>query len=300
MLREKTQDVKDLGHRILHNLFGKDAGRADYEGHVVISEESPAVRYRETVAQRAAGSYSRRGVTSHVAILARSLQLPMVIVRDRAFCDPENTMILMDADQGNVLVNPGPEVIGKYESLKKPADAPKSLNTGAARHHHAGRRTRAADGEHQPAERLEGGETAESRRRRPVPQRTAVHRPERFPSEEEQYRIYRTIVDEMAGKEVVFRTLDIGGDKMLSYFPSVNEANPFLGLRAIRFSLRHKEFSPNNSAPCCARARAADAHHVPAGFVRGRFHPGAGVVAECSRDLRGEGIAHAGTRSWAS
>jgi phosphotransferase system enzyme I (PtsP) len=58
-----------------------------------------------------------------------------------------------------------------------------------------------------------------------------------FPSEEEQYAIYRRIVETARGKEIVFRTLDIGGDKMLSYFQSYREANPFLGMRSIRFSL---------------------------------------------------------------
>jgi phosphotransferase system enzyme I (PtsP) len=62
-----------------------------------------------------------------------------------------------------------------------------------------------------------------------------------FPSEEEQYLIYKKLVDEMAGRSVTFRTLDIGGDKMLSYYSHVNEANPFLGMRAIRFSLQNKD-----------------------------------------------------------
>jgi phosphotransferase system enzyme I (PtsP) len=62
-----------------------------------------------------------------------------------------------------------------------------------------------------------------------------------IPSEEEQFRIYRKVLDSMPGQEVVLRTLDIGGDKILSYFPVGTEANPFLGLRALRFSLRNKE-----------------------------------------------------------
>jgi phosphotransferase system enzyme I (PtsP) len=62
-----------------------------------------------------------------------------------------------------------------------------------------------------------------------------------FPSEVEQVRIYRRLLEGMPGREVTFRTLDVGGDKMLSYFDYGAEPNPFLGLRSIRFSLRHRE-----------------------------------------------------------
>jgi phosphotransferase system enzyme I (PtsP) len=62
-----------------------------------------------------------------------------------------------------------------------------------------------------------------------------------FPSEEEQLRIYRRLVEGMPGRELTFRTLDVGGDKVLSYFDYSPEANPFLGLRSIRFSLRHRD-----------------------------------------------------------
>ena len=61
-----------------------------------------------------------------------------------------------------------------------------------------------------------------------------------FPSEEEQFLIYQKLVQEMKGHEITFRTLDIGGDKVLSYFEEhAKEQNPFLGMRSIRFSLKH-------------------------------------------------------------
>jgi phosphotransferase system enzyme I (PtsP) len=62
-----------------------------------------------------------------------------------------------------------------------------------------------------------------------------------FLSEEEQLRVYRRLVESMSGREITFRTLDVGGDKILSYFDYGAEANPFLGLRSIRFSLRHRD-----------------------------------------------------------
>jgi phosphotransferase system enzyme I (PtsP) len=62
-----------------------------------------------------------------------------------------------------------------------------------------------------------------------------------FPTEEEQYVIYRRLVDNMKGYEITFRTLDVGGDKMLSYYDNTRESNPFLGLRSIRFSLKNQD-----------------------------------------------------------
>jgi len=75
-----------------------------------------------------------------------------------------------------------------------------------------------------------------------------------FPSEEEQCQVYGRIVKAMEGREVTFRTLDIGGDKLLAYQSEVEEANPFLGLRGIRFLLRNKDVF---SEQLCAMLRAS-------------------------------------------
>ena len=298
MLREKTHDVKDLGHRILHNLFEKDVGRADYEGHVVISGSLLPSDIVKLVAQRAAGLVlAGGGVTSHSAILVRSLQLPMVIIRDqRILAIPENTMILMDADQGNVLVNPDPEVMSKYESLKQARHHAEEfeLQVQPATITRDGVRVRLMANinllsDLKVAKRLKAEGIGLYRSELPFIVRND------FPSEEEQYRIYRTLAEDMSGKEVVFRTLDIGGDKMLSYFPSANEANPFLGLRAIRFSLRHKDIF---SQQIRALLRAGAGHQIRIMFPLissvDDFIQAKEVVAEGCKNLRFEGIAHGG------
>jgi phosphotransferase system, enzyme I, PtsP len=298
MLREKTQDVKDLGHRILHNLFEKDVGTADYKGHVVVSGSLLPSDIVKLVAQQAAGLVlGGGGATSHGAILARSLQLPMIVVRDlRILGVPENTMILMDADQGNVFVNPGPEVIKNYDSLKEARHRAEELEA------HVQPTTATRDGTHvrllaninllsdlKIAKRLKAEGVGLYRSELPFIVRND------FPSEEEQYRIYRTLIDEMAGKEVVFRTLDIGGDKMLSYFPSRSEANPFLGLRAIRFSLRHKDiFSQQLRALLRAGAGSRMRIMFPLVSSVDDFVQAKDVVAECCHSLRAEGVAHCG------
>ena len=296
LLREKTQDVKDLGHRILHNLFEKDMGTADYEGHVVIARSLLPSDIVKLVVQRAAGLVlgGGGGITSHVAILARSLQLPMVVVRDPRILDvPENTMILMDGDQGNVMVNPAAEVVKKYDSLKEARHRAEELEADVqpATATRDGVRVRLLANinllsDLKVAKRLKAEGVGLYRSELPFIVRND------FPSEEEQYRIYRTLVEEMAGKEVVFRTLDIGGDKMLSYFPNINEANPFLGLRAIRFSLRHKDIFTQQLR---ALLRAGAGSHIRIMFPLvasvDDFVQARSIVAECANSLRAEGIA---------
>ena len=244
MLKDKTQDIKDLGRRILHNLFEKNMGTADYEGRVVISNNLLPSDIVKLVVQHAAGLVIvGGGIVSHGTILARSLHLPMTIVRDRQILSvPENTMILMDADQGNVFITPTPEIVSTFESLREARHRAEELDSKVQP------TTMTRDGQRvrllaninllsdlDVAQRLKAEGIGLYRSEFPFIIRND------FPSEEEQYRIYRTLLEKMPGKDVVFRTLDIGGDKMLSYFQNVNEANPFLGLRALRFSLRHRD-----------------------------------------------------------
>jgi phosphotransferase system enzyme I (PtsP) len=115
-----------------------------------------------------------------------------------------------------------------------------------------------------------------------------------FPSEEEQYRIYRKLIEKMDGRPVTLRTLDIGGDKMLSYFPKVNEANPFLGLRAIRFSLRNREiFSEQLLAMLRAGAGGEVGILFPLISSVDDFLEASAVVRECAEQLAAQDIPHA-------
>jgi len=110
-----------------------------------------------------------------------------------------------------------------------------------------------------------------------------------FPSEEAQHRVYSRIVQQMGDKETVFRTLDIGGDKVLPYH-NTDEANPFMGLRAIRFSLRNRMIF-------CHQINAllrAGAKRIMFPFISSvdDFLQARGVVNECLADLAANGIPH--------
>jgi phosphotransferase system enzyme I (PtsP) len=242
-LREKVQDVYDLRRRLRMNLTEKDGAHESYEGRIVVAGSLVPSDILKFSAQNAEGLVMvDGGLTAHVAILARSLKLPTIICDNkRLLTDLEGTeQLLLDANQGNLFINPDEAVRSRYEALHTAEQ-----EAGAAQQSVVPE-TQTSDGERvqllanvnlisdlQSAKLLKAEGIGLYRSEFPFIVR------DNFPSEEEQHRIYRRIVEEMEDREVTFRTLDVGGDKMLSYFPKANESNPFLGLRAIRFSLKH-------------------------------------------------------------
>ena len=295
-LREKEQDVKDLGRRLLQNLRAGEEAAADYAGTVIIAGELMPSDILKLSAQRAEGLLLvSGGVTSHVAILARSLHLPMVIAENRRlFSLAADRKILLDGDQGTITIDPAPEVVRSYQEL---AVAHREAEEHAAQMPDI---TWTSDGERvrifaninmlselKVAHRLKAEGVGLYRSEFPFIVRND------FPSEEEQYRVYLRILSEMEGKEVQFRTLDIGGDKMLSYFPNASESNPFLGLRAIRFSLRYKEiFTQQLRAFLRAGAGVELRIMFPLISSVDDFIEARDVVRECLEQLKKDGVAH--------
>ena len=295
-LREKVQDVKDLGRRLAQNLRSDEKEAVDYKGRVLIAGELLPSDILKVAAQRADGLLLvGGGATSHVSILARSLQLPVVVVDDRRFFSlPSTRLLLLDGDQGTVYVDPAPEVVQKFTDLaagrlaaaEYVADGPAEARTQDGETIHVFANINLLS-EIPVARKMNAGGIGLYRSEFPFIVRND------FPSEEEQYIVYLKIITGMEGRPVVFRTLDIGGDKMLSYFPNVNEANPFLGLRAIRFSLRNKNiFSQQLRALLRAGLETDLRIMFPLISSVDDFIQAREVVAACVNDLRVEGVPH--------
>lgn len=295
-LREKVQDVKDLARRLLRNLQAGEESAADYQGRIIVAAELLPSDILKLVAQRAEGMLLvGGGATSHIAILARSLQLPTVMCEDRHLLDlSDDTELLLDGDQGNVYIHPAVEVRQRYRDLQVSSSEVEALpvpETDASSTLDDIPVAILANinmlSELKLALRFRAAGVGLYRSEFPFIVRND------FPSEEEQFRIYRTLLERMEGREVVFRTLDVGGDKMLSYFPSVNEANPFLGLRAIRFSLRHRDVFTRQLR---ALLRAGHGHALKIMFPLvssvDDFVTAREVVLDCARQLEQEGVAH--------
>jgi len=295
-LREKTQDVKDLGHRLLSNLRGAETRTHGYEDHLIVATDLLPSDIMRFAAQGAEGLVlSGSGATSHVAILARSLNLPTLLLDEQEVLRiPEDAAVILDANQGTLYIEPSPEITERYGEL---IAAEQEMRDGEESD---GKPATTTDGveirvlaninlvsEVQPACRLGADGIGLYRSEFPFIVRSD------FPPEEEQYRIYRKIITGAQGREVLFRTLDVGGDKMLSYFPHVTEANPFLGMRAIRFSLHHKGIF---SEQIRALLRAGHGYDLKIMFPLvssvDDFLQAAGVVKDCLESLNMEGFEH--------
>jgi phosphotransferase system enzyme I (PtsP) len=199
--------------------------------------------------------------------------------------------LLMDAEQGIIYLQPGDEVYEKYKELDAAWKAlhnasdvkSKTLTKCGDRIHVYANINLLSDLE--PAKKFKAEGVGLYRSEFPFIVRND------FPTEEEQYVIYKKIVDQMKGKTVTFRTLDIGGDKMLSYYSNVNEANPFLGMRAIRFSLQNQDiFCQQLRAFLRAGAGADTRIMFPLVSSVDDFIEARRIVYECMDELEADGL----------
>jgi len=287
--QEKKQDLKDLGHRLLANLHGVDEEHADYTGKIIIARDLLPSDIVKLAAQNVEGLIVTQGtVVSHIAILSRSLSIPLVFAENRRLLHlAEDTPMILDALEGNIFIHPSEEVRQGFEEQR---DARLALNEVA---HQVADETYTADGTRifllANINLLNDVGIAQQFKAEGV----GLYRSEipfivrsEFPSEEAQHRVYSRIV-EQSDKETVFRTLDIGGDKVLPYH-NTDEANPFMGLRAIRFSLRNRMiFSHQINALLRAGAK-----RIMFPFISSvdDFLHACAVVDECLLDLAQNGF----------
>jgi phosphotransferase system, enzyme I, PtsP len=244
-IKEKTYDIKDLARRLLFNLRReKCGGRSPMDGRIVIASQIYPSDVLKLASESVAGIIMvSGGVTSHVAIIARSLQIPMIIAQRKELLRiPEGTEILMDAEIGTIYVAPAEAVRRQFHQRNQV----RLQSVGRSTEMHSQTHTR--DGarvellaninllsELDLARELKAEGVGLYRSEFPFIVRSV------FPSEEEQRLVYEQLFKQMVGKPVYVRTLDVGGDKVLPYLDIPQEANPELGLRSIRFSLRYRD-----------------------------------------------------------
>ncbi len=244
-LRERAVDVLDLGHRILAHLQKNARSLPLYaEKTILIGEALTAADLAEVPEGCLAGVISVKGSSSsHVAILARAMGVPTVMgVSDIVISDLQDKEIIIDGYYGQIFIEPKPALCEKFEQL---AQQEKNLDTSLEILRDQAAETK--DGHRvllmvniglgpDVSLSLAAGAEGVGLYRTEMP----FFMRDRFPSGEEQRVIYRQLLASFAPRPVIMRTLDIGGDKPLPYFP-VNEDNPFLGWRGIRITLDHPE-----------------------------------------------------------
>jgi len=243
-LREKRHDVEDIGKRLLENLVGAGNDCDDCQGRIVIARELFPSNILKLSSQGVKGIILLSGgVSSHLSILARSLNIPLIITDNAHLLDiRQRTQILLDAEQGNIYVEPSADIILNFKERDEARARLGELKESFPEETHTLDKTRIKLLSN--INLLSGLKTARELKSEGI----GLYRTEfpfivrsDFPSEEEQLVIYKKLIEGMPHKEITFRTLDIGGDKVLSYYNHEKEENPFLGMRSIRFSLRHKE-----------------------------------------------------------
>ena len=295
-MRERAADIKDVSKRILSNFAGK--GGEDF----AITEDNTVVVAHDLTPSDTAGLDRSKvvgfitnigGRTSHAAIMARTLEIPAVLgLGDITTSVKTGDMVIVDGLTGDVIINPSEEVLAEYrakkekfqaeqEELKKLIDVKTTTKSG--------RRIEVCGNIGKPEDVLgvlaNGGDGV------------GLFRTEFLymdrdsaPTEDEQFESYKFVLEKMEGKQVVIRTLDIGGDKTLPYLPLPEEMNPFLGYRAIRLCLDRKDiFKVQLRALLRASIYGKLAVMFPMISGLEEFEQAKEVVDECKAELRAEG-----------
>jgi len=244
-LRERASDVEDLGHRVLAYLQQSETKRTSFpDNMVMVGEELSAASFADVPLEKVAAIASVKGSrNSHMAILGRAIGIPTVMgVVDLPWSGLEGEEVVVDGHNGQVVVCPSDELREAYSQqiyeekllaadLEKLSDEPCVTADGhkISLWVNTGLRIDAMLS-------LDRGAEGVGLYRTEIPFLML----DRFPSEEEQRKAYREQLEMFAPRTVTMRTLDIGGDKDLPYFP-IEEENPFLGWRGIRICLDHPE-----------------------------------------------------------
>ncbi|WP_063521229.1 phosphoenolpyruvate--protein phosphotransferase, partial [Alcanivorax sp. HI0083] len=244
-LRERAADVRDLGRRVLAQLQSQTRRHVIFPDEcILLGEDISAPMLMEVPRERVRGIVTTRGSrNSHMAIVARAMGIPTVVgAQNLPLKQMDDKEIIVDGFRGRVVANASPELKQQFQEIIAEEE---SLQAGLEKLRDEPAQT--LDGTRIKLQVNTGLMTDINRSLERGAEGVGLYRTEipfmvrdRFPSEEEQRVIYREQLAAFAPHSVTMRTLDIGGDKSLSYFP-IEEENPFLGWRGIRVTLDHPE-----------------------------------------------------------
>jgi phosphocarrier protein FPr len=246
LLAERANDLRDVGKRVLRVLTGKESESLKLPDNSILIAEEITPSFTATIdTQKVKGFCSTTGgATSHVAIIARSLDIPAIVgIETRALYIPDGDPLILDGSKGTLRVNPSDTLISETREKQKALLEEKTKNLEAALDPAITKNGKVVEvvanigGVKDAIQSVElGGEGVGLLRSEFLfLDRTTA------PTEEEQYEVYRDILLALDGRPLLVRTLDVGGDKPLAYLPLPAEENPFLGQRGIRIGLERPE-----------------------------------------------------------
>jgi phosphoenolpyruvate-protein phosphotransferase (PTS system enzyme I) len=246
-LKERVADIKDVSRRLLHNLLGQaDMELGNFSGsRILVSDDiSPSDTVRLDRSKVSAIVTDQGSRTSHAVIVARSIGVPAVVgLHNVSSLVKTGDTIIVDGFEGIVIINPNEQSLFKYGKIRLQRAAVQSLY-----HSNVHLPARTLDGfEVRMMLNVDGSESGDDLIKSGADgvglfrTENVFLRSESLPTEEEQYQKYRRIVEAMKPNPVTIRTLDLGGDKQLGGSGLTHqEANPFMGFRAIRLCLEYK------------------------------------------------------------
>ncbi|EXS36037.1 phosphoenolpyruvate--protein phosphotransferase [Acinetobacter sp. 826659] len=245
LLAERATDLRDIGDRVLAQLCGEVIIEEPKEPYILIMYDVGPSDVARLNKDRVAGILTAvGGASAHSAIVARALGIPAIVgAGDQVLDIEQKNSLLINGDTGAFILNPNAQQI---EQAKQERELQKKIREEAERHSQEPAITL---DQHQieiaanlgkvqaTAHAVECGAEAIGLLRTEL----VFMAHSSAPSEATQEADYRIVLDALAGRHLVVRTLDVGGDKPLPYLPIAEEENPFLGLRGIRLTLRQPE-----------------------------------------------------------
>lgn len=246
-MQERAADIRDVSKRMMAHLLNKELtnpAAIDHEVVVVAHDLTPSDTAQLNKKYVKGFITDIGGRTAHSAIMARSLELPAVVGTETITSDVKNgQMLVCDGLSGVAVVDPTDDEIADYKKkgqafLDQKAEWQKLKNEPSV----------TADGKKFIIAANIGTPDDMAGVHDNGAEAVGLYRTEflymdssDFPTEDQQFEAYKSVIEGMDGKPVVIRTMDIGGDKHLDYWELPDEMNPFLGIRAIRLSLKNKE-----------------------------------------------------------
>lgn len=247
-MKERALDIKDVGNRLLKHLLGAPdiALPEDTQPFVLVVRELSPSQLIHLKPDLVLGIVTMVGSpTSHSAIMARAFGIPMVMGVEGKLENAISTgdLLIVDGGAGMLQVEPTPDTVSTYTELQNShleakrqllsiVELPVVTKDGVAL---------------KLAANISSVKELEAALRNGA-KGVGLFRTEflymdrdHFPTEEQQFAVYRAVTEKLQGETLIIRTLDIGGDKQLDYYELPEEVNPFLGFRAIRFSLERKD-----------------------------------------------------------
>ena len=245
-MRARAADVKDISERLISNLSGESMGENDYDEPVILMADdlAPSETVQLDKSKLLAFITKHGSSNSHTAILARTMNIPAII---HTGVDPDETlngkMAVVDGYHGIVYIDPDESFLKEMRHRQK-----EELDKKALLQEQKGKEDITLDGKRIKVYANIGNVSDVANVLSNDASGIGLFRSEflymekdDYPTENEQFAVYKTVLENMAGKKVIIRTMDIGADKQIGYFGLDKEDNPAMGYRAIRICLDREE-----------------------------------------------------------